>query len=1275
MEGFVRFDGAEFVVYDKASVPAVRNNMILALLAAHDGSLYAATSGGGLVHVAGRQTRSFGLADGLPSLTVSSLYQSSDRTIWIGTQSGLARRQSDGQISIVAAANSLPHPAVTAITEDWSGRLWIGTRQGLATFKDGKLSRHDGFPTDHIVSLTSSRDGSVWIGTSDGGLIRHRSDQFRVYTAADGLPSKSIGAVYEDRRGVIWVGTLDHGVGRFRNEKFDFTTDIAGIGKNAVSSVFEDREGNIWIGSARGLTRIAEGLVRSFTTAQGLLGDKVRTVHADPQGNIWIGTGGGLQTLNGKNLSKGAGLTSNMILSTWSSRDGTMWVGTWDAGLQRIANGKTTVFDTSNGLRSNIVLSMWEDRNGVMWVGTATGLQRIVDGKVMPDVYKLSGQVVGVIYEDRAGALWVGTQDGGLNKLLGGKITSFTTSRGLSSDFILALHQDPSGTLWVGTAGGGLNRLKDGRWTAVTTREGLFDDNVFAILEDDDGYFWMSCNKGIFRVQRQQLDEVASGLLPKVSSVAYGTADGMAVRECNGGTQPVATKAADGVLWFATTRGVASIDPRRARNAAAPPVFIQGTYVDGKRIDRPGPDPLPANTKRVEFHYAGLHFSAPGKVHYQYKLEGFDPDWVEAGNRRRAYYTNLPSGSYVFRVRAAIDDGPWSMATTALSQKAFFYQSPWFIGLCAALLIAAVGLAHRARVNLIRASAERFKLLFDRNPAGSYRATPAGGLLDCNDACAKMLGFASRAELMTHGLAGLDWIDIDWETIVSRLRDQGSLANLEASLRRADESQIWLLMNANLVPDGQSNPVIEATVVDISDRKREEEAVRFKAHHDVLTGLPNRALFKDRLTVALNYAHRQGSQLAVLSLDLDGFKLVNDALGRPGGDHVLKTVAERLRASSRQEDSLARVGDDEFSLLIMKPANVGDVTSVARKVLQAIAIPIKMDGHDFNITSSIGIAFYPQDGADAEALLKNADSALYRAKESGRNSFHLCSPFLARKAADRLALETALYQAIDQREFVLHYQPQLDLETQTVTGMEALIRWDRHGKTMLRPADFIGVAEDTNLILPIGEWAIEAACRQGQMWHEQGNCVRMAVNVSARQFQQPNIVSIIHGALERSGFDPNYLEIEITESTAMFNPDLTAEILLDLKTLGMSVAIDDFGVGHSSLNYLKRFPIDALKIDQSFVQDISRGGNDGAIISAVIALSKALNIRVIAEGVETEEQLKFLRDHGCHEAQGYLFCRPMPADTLTRMIDTATPGTYTRKYARRVQVHAAPPEH
>jgi diguanylate cyclase (GGDEF)-like protein/PAS domain S-box-containing protein len=1267
-EGFVRFDGTEFINFDKASIPQIHNNLTLSLLSARDGSLYAATGGGGIVQVRGRHVQSYATADGLPSDTVTTLYESGRGVLWIGTQKGLASRQADGRIVTVAGSLTSSPLMVTALAEDWSGQLWIGTMHGVATLHDGSLVRHDGdgFPAAQILAIRVTRDGSVWIGTRGSGLLRYRAGQFRTYTAADGLPSTSISSIYEDSHGTLWIGTLDHGVGRFLNEHFDFATDPIGIGNKAVSAFLEDREGNLWIGSQNGLTRVAQGKVIAFGVLQGLVADKVKTVSADPAGTLWIGTAKGVQTLDGRHLDKSTGLSSDLVMSTLTTRDGSLWVGTFDGGLDRVVQGKVTVYDAKNGLGSNLVLSLYEDRGGVLWVGTARGLQRIVNGTLAPDSFKLSGEVVGVIREDRNGAIWVGTQDGGLSRIVGASVTSFTKRNGLASDFILALHEDSSGALWVGTVGGGLSRFKAGRWTTITTREGLFDDSVFAILEDQSGNFWMSCNKGIFRVSRQQLDDFAEGLQPRVTSIAYGRADGMASRECNGGEQPVAWKTPDGKMWFATVKGVAMVDPTRALAATAPPVIIQDVFADRHRVDPSGSLTLGAGTKALEFRYSGINLTAPEKVHYQYRLEGFDREWIDAGSRRTASYTNLKPGLYRFQVRAATDDGPWSTGTTTFRQSAFFYQTPWFMTLVGMIVIGSISAAHRTRVKVVRASAERFKQLFDRNPAGEFRANAAGGVLDCNDACARMLGYGSRAELMGHGISSAYGSDTEWQAVVGRLRDHGSIVSQEISLQCADGSQVWVLMNASIMNDVSGHPIVAATLVDITDRKRAEEEVRYRAHHDLLTGLPNRALFRDRLTIALNYAHRAGNQLAVLCLDLDRFNVVNEAFGRDGGDVLLKEVAKRLNSCVREEDSVARVGDDEFSLLIMKPANVGDVTSVARKILQTIAQPMSLDGHEFNITTSIGIAFYPQDGGDADSLLKNADSALNQAKQSGRNSYQLCSLFLSQKAAERLTLETALRQAIDRHEFVLHYQPQLDLRSQAVTGMEALIRWDRGGKNIMRPSEFIGVAEDSRLILPIGEWAIEEACRQGQAWYNAGAAMKIAVNVSARQFQQPNVVSMIKDAVDRSGFDPRSLEIEITESTAMMDPNLTAEILLDLKKLGMSIAIDDFGVGHSSLNYLKRFPIDTLKIDQSFVADITRGGSDGAIVSAVIAMGKALNIRVIAEGVETVEQLNFLKEHGCHEFQGYLFSRPMAASALTDMIHTASPGAYTHRYARTI---------
>ena len=402
------------------------------------------------------------------------------------------------------------------------------------------------------------------------------------------------------------------------------------------------------------------------------------------------------------------------------------------------------------------------------------------------------------------------------------------------------------------------------------------------------------------------------------------------------------------------------------------------------------------------------------------------------------------------------------------------------------------------------------------------------------------------------------------------------------------------------------------------------------------------------------HAERRGRQVGVLFLDLDRFKLINDTLGHTIGDHLLQGMGERLKGCVREEDSVARVGGDEFTILLMDLARPVDAMVVAQKILDIVARPVTVDGHELYVTCSIGIAMSPADGVDAETLLKNADNALYRAKEAGKNNYQLCTPSMTQLAAERLALENALRQGLDRNEFLVHYQPQYDLRTRSIVAVEALLRWDRPGTGIVGPADFIAAAEESRLIVPIGEFVLDTALQQANRWNSEFP-MRIAVNVSAAQFRQRHLVRTIRTALQEYSIDPTTLEIEITETTAMQNPAVTAEILHELKRLGVSIVIDDFGIGHSSLNYLKRFPIDGLKIDRTFVQDMMSDASDAGIVSAVIAMAHALNLQVTAEGVETEEQLDFLEARGCSAFQGYLLSRPVPAEAVTELVRAGSP--------------------
>jgi diguanylate cyclase (GGDEF)-like protein len=419
------------------------------------------------------------------------------------------------------------------------------------------------------------------------------------------------------------------------------------------------------------------------------------------------------------------------------------------------------------------------------------------------------------------------------------------------------------------------------------------------------------------------------------------------------------------------------------------------------------------------------------------------------------------------------------------------------------------------------------------------------------------------------------------------------------------------------------------------------------AYHDALTGLPNRPLFIDRLIVSVAQASRSGQLLAVLFLDLDRFKDINDSLGHSTGDQLLKAVAERIRRCVREGDTVARFGGDEFTLLVPRVENIEDAAKIAQKIIETLKIPFEINERELFVTTSIGISIYPTDGLDAETLVRSADMAMYRAKDSGRDNYQLYAPAMNALALQRLALENMLRKALTHKELVLHYQPLVDVRTRAVIGMEALVRWEQPDLGMLLPAHFISVAELSGLIIPMGQWVLDAACRQLRTWQRKlHRNLYVSVNLSARQFQQPDLVEQVQAAVRENGIDPASLELEITESNAMANAENSIHTLRELKALGVRIAMDDFGTGYSSLNYLKRFPIDTLKLDQSFVRDINIEPSDAAIVSAAIAMAHSLKLDVVAEGVETEEQLAFLQKQGCDIIQGYFFSPPLPAENF-----------------------------
>ncbi len=452
-------------------------------------------------------------------------------------------------------------------------------------------------------------------------------------------------------------------------------------------------------------------------------------------------------------------------------------------------------------------------------------------------------------------------------------------------------------------------------------------------------------------------------------------------------------------------------------------------------------------------------------------------------------------------------------------------------------------------------------------------------------------------------------------------------------------------------PDGQLLGIVE-NFIDVTQLKRSEEQIAFQAYHDALTGLPNRLLFNDRLNMAMAHAQRQEQGLAVLFLDLDHFKTINDSLGHAVGDSLLQAVAERLQGVLRDEDTAARIGGDEFMVLLQSATDPESAGVVAERLLEVVSGPFAISGYELYVTASIGVTLFPHDGQDPESLTANADMAMYRAKEDGRNTYRMFTPAMNQQVIQRLAMENDLRKAMEREEFVVHYQPKVSLDSGCIMGAEALVRWMRPGNGgLVPPGEFIPLAEENGMIVGIGQWVLRQACLAAKGWHDMGfGSLCVAVNLSPRQFNQRDLVDVVRSALDESGLPAQCLELEVTENAVMNDVDRAIETMRQLSDLGVHLSMDDFGRGYSSLYHLKRFPMDSLKIDRLFIRDALNSDDEALLVNTIIAMSKSMNLEVVAEGVETEAQLDFLRRNECDQTQGFLFSKPLPGGELSELL-------------------------
>lgn len=717
MEGLVRFDGIQFTVFNTRTSEGLRSNRITALFEDGEGRLWIGTEGGGVSSLDGKRIQRCDLPRGPGLDAVRAIAEDNSGALWIATAGGLIRRKgtdvevfdatkglpvtSAGMIHVDAHGNvwvatgggglvrfngdsvavfdssdGLCDNTVHTMVEDLSGRLWIGTAHGLSCFENGVFRNYgpqDGLTHEFVWSLCLDGDQNLWIGTAGGGLNRFRDGVFTSFTTKEGLTSDFVWSLRTDREGSLWIGTNGGGLNRLRDSRFTNISSRDGLAHDFAWCVMEDRSGGVWIGTSDGLSCYRGGRVRTYGRRDGLASTFVYSLEEDPTGRLWVGTNGG--------------------------------------GLSYLSAGRFITRTTKEGLPGDRVWDIQAEADGGVWVATATGLGLLRDGKVAKRYGVQEGLPnanVRAVFRDRTGTLWAGTTSG-VARMVADRFLPCGASDGLAQGIVRVIGEDSRGDLWIAMQDAGVSRRRGGRFRTYGIREGLLDDTVSQILDDERGNLWMSCNRGIFAARLADFDRFDRREIETVPCTVYGRADGMRSQECNGSSQPAGWRSRDGRLWFPTIRGVAMIDPARiSKNQIPPPVVIEGILVDGAAVEASEPVGLAPGSQRIEIRYTGLSMAVPERVAFRYRLDGYDRDWLDAGTRRAAYYTNLAPGSYRFRVTACNDDGVWNESDAAIELllSPRFYQTTWFFFVC----ILAVGVATwGAYVLRIRQIEARFK--------------------------------------------------------------------------------------------------------------------------------------------------------------------------------------------------------------------------------------------------------------------------------------------------------------------------------------------------------------------------------------------------------------------------------------------------------------------------------------------------------------------------------------------------------------------------------------